>query len=159
MIVRAAAPADHARIVDVLDDWWGGRAMTDMLPRLFLDHFASTSLVADADDGSLAGFLVGFHSPDRPDVAYCHMIATDPNLRGVGLGRRLYERFFEGARAAGAREVHAITWPGNRRSVAFHRALGFRIEAGPGTQNLYGTPAVAGYDYGTEDRVIFSREL
>jgi len=81
------------------------------------------------------------------------------NLRGAGVGRRLYERFFEDARAAGVREIHAITWPGNRRSVAFHRALGFRVEAGPGSQNLYGTPAVAGYDYGTEDRVILSREV
>ena len=63
------------------------------------------------------------------------------------------------ARAAGAREVHAITWPGNRRSVAFHRSLGFVPEEGPGTQILYGTAAMAGYDYGAEDRVLLVREL
>jgi len=156
---RRPTEDDYLRVVGVVDDWWDGRSLNRLLPRLWFQHFTGTSWLAEDESGRLAGFLVGFRSPDRPEVAYCHMIATDPNLRGVGLGRRLYERFFEDARAAGAREVHAITWPGNRRSVAFHRALGFRIEAGPGTQNLYGTPAVAGYDYGTEDRVVFSREL
>jgi ribosomal protein S18 acetylase RimI-like enzyme len=156
---RRPTDADYLRVVQVVDDWWDGRSLHLLLPRLWFQHFTGTSWLAEDDAGQLAGFLVGFHSPDDPGVAYCHMIATNPNLRGVGVGRRLYEHFFEDARAAGARSVHAVTWPGNRRSVAFHRALGFRIESGPATQNLYGTPAVAGYDYGTEDRVILAREV
>jgi ribosomal protein S18 acetylase RimI-like enzyme len=156
---RRPTEADHRTVVRVVDDWWDGRAIHVILPRLWFQHFAGTSWLAEDERGRLAGFLVGFISPDRPDVAYCHMVGVDPNLRHVGLGRRLYERFFEDARAAGAQVVHAITWPGNRTSVAFHRSLGFRPEEGPGTQNLYGTPAVADYDYDTEDRVVFTREL
>ena len=53
------------------------------------------------------------------------MVATSPNHRRSGLGRLLYERFFEDARARGARRVGAVTWPGNRVSVGFHRAMGF----------------------------------
>jgi hypothetical protein len=51
--------------------------------------------------------------------------------------------------------VQAITWPGNRGSVAFHRSIGFEPVAGPGSQNIYGTAAFADYDYPGEDRVVF----
>ena len=43
--------------------------------------------------------------------------------------RELYERFFTAARAAGRQSVHCVTSPVNTGSLAFHRALGFEIEA------------------------------
>ena len=156
---RRPTEADYPTMVRVINDWWGGRNMDVLLPRLWLQHFTGTSWVAETDDGKLAGFLVGFHSPDKPDVAYCRLIATNPNQRLHGLGRALYEHFFEDARRAGRHEIRAITWPGNRTSIAFHRALGFEVEAGPGSQNLYGTPAQAGYDFDREDRTILVRKI
>ena len=156
---RRPTEADYPTIVRVLDDWWGGRRIDVLLPRLWLQHFTGTSWLAETADGRLAGFLVGFLSPDRADVAYCQMVATNPNLRQRGLGRALYARFFVDARAGGRREVQAITWPGNRGSIAFHRALGFEVEAGPGSQNLYGTPSQAAYDFDREDRTILVRAL
>ncbi len=156
---RRPVEADYAAIIAVVDDWWGGRRLTSILPRLWLQHFTGTSWIAETGDAHLAGFLIGFHSPDRGDVAYCHMIATDPNLRGRGLGRALYERFFADARAGGRTRVVAITWPANRISIAFHRALGFALEQGPGSQNLYGVPAYARYDYDTDDRSVLVRQL
>jgi ribosomal protein S18 acetylase RimI-like enzyme len=156
---RRPTEADYPAISRVIDDWWGGRRMDVLLPRLWLQHFTGTSWLAETDDGRLAGFLIGFLSPDQPDVAYCHMIATNPNLRRGGLGRALYERFFADARAGGRRRVEAVTWPANRASLAFHRALGFDVQAGPGSQNLYGTPARAGYDFDREDRAILVRSV
>ena len=148
MIVRPAAPADHARIVGVLDDWWGGRAMTDMLPRLFLDHFASTSLVADADDGSLAGFLVGFVSPDQAGTAYVHFVGVAPDQRRSGLAADLYARFFGIARAAGSVRVKAVTSPLNDVSQRFHAALGFTV-----------SEPVTDYDGRGGDRVVMTYDL
>jgi ribosomal protein S18 acetylase RimI-like enzyme len=156
---RRPTEADYGPIVRVVDEWWGGRRMDVLLPRLWLQHFTGTSWLAETADGRLAGFLVGFFSPDHPEVAYCHMIASNPNLRQHGIGSELYERFFADARAAGRDRVVAITWPGNRVSIAFHRALGFEVEAGPGTQNLYGTPAYPGYDHDREDRTVFVRNV
>jgi predicted GNAT superfamily acetyltransferase len=87
------------------------------------------------------------------------MVGSDPNRRRRGLGRALYEHFFDDARRVGASRVVAITWPGNRASIAFHRALGFTVSAGPGSQNLYGTPAYRDYDFDREDRTVLSRDL
>jgi GNAT superfamily N-acetyltransferase len=107
----------------------------------------------------LLGFLIGFISPDHPDVAYAHMIATNPNHRRRGIGRALYEQFFADALAAGARQVQAITWPGNRVSVDFHRHLGFRVDDGPGTTPIYGVPAYPDFDGDGEDRAVLIRTL
>ena len=156
---RRPTEADYPRIIRVVDDWWGGRKMDVLLPRLWLQHFTGTSWLAETPDGELAGFLVGFLSPDHLDVAYCHMIATHPSLRGQAVGRSLYERFFEDVRSGGRSMVKAVTWPANRTSLAFHRALGFEITGGDGTQNLYGTPAQPGYDFEREDRATMIRRL
>jgi ribosomal protein S18 acetylase RimI-like enzyme len=156
---RRPTEADYPALVRVIDDWWGGRKMDHLLPRLWLQHFTGTSWLAETSDGKLAGFLIGFHSPDQPNVAYCRLIAANPNRRQRGLGRALYEHFFADALAAGRHEVRAITWPGNRTSIAFHRAMGFEIEAGPGSQNLYGTPSQPGYDFDREDRTILVRRI
>ncbi len=148
LTVRPAGPSDHRRIVAVIDDWWGGRAMADLLPRLFLDHFASTSLVADTEDGTLAGFLVGFLSPDQPGTAYVHFVGVAPEYRRGGLAADLYERFFSLARAAGAVQVQAVTAPLNEGSQRFHQALGFAV-----------SDPVVGYDGRGGDRVVMTYGL
>ena len=114
--VRAATPADYDRIAPVVDEWWGGRAMIDMLPRLFFVHFADTAFVAE-DGAELAGFLAGFLSQTRPDEAYIHFAGVSPDHRGRGVGRLLYERFFAVARER-SRTRRAL------RHVAGQRALG-----------------------------------
>ena len=145
--IRHPEPSDHARVAAVLDDWWGGRRMVDMLPRLFFVHFRNTSLVAERD-GELAGFLVGFLSPAQPKDAYVHFVGVSPAERGTGLGRELYERFFALARAAGRTSVSCVTSPANTGSVAFHTALGFAP-----------SPPQPGYDGPGEDRVVLTRAL
>jgi predicted GNAT superfamily acetyltransferase len=156
---RRPAEVDYIPIIRVIDDWWGGRNLDVQVPHLWLSHFTGTSWLAETETGALAGFLIGFMSPDHADTAYCHMIASSPNVRHEGVGRELYERFFADARAAGRSVVTAVTWPGNRVSLGFHRAMGFEIVAGPGTQNLYGAPAYAGYDFDREDRVVLVRRV
>jgi GNAT superfamily N-acetyltransferase len=156
---RRPTEADHAPIVRLVDEWWGGRRISALLPRLWFQHFTNSSWIAEDEDGRLLGFLVGFISPDDPEVGYVHMIGTNPNRRRGGLGAALYERFFADIAGRGVRRVVAVTWPGNRVSVAFHRSMGFRPENGPRTQRLYGSPAFPDYDGEGEDRVVLVREL
>ncbi len=156
---RHPTEADHLPLVRVVDEWWGGRRLRQLLPRLWLQHFSGTSWIAEADDGRLAGFLVGFVSQDRPDEAYVHMVAASPNHRRRGVGRALYEQFFAEVRARGVTRVTAITWPGNRASVAFHQAMGFRLLDGPGSQSIYGVPAFSDYDDERDDKAVMVRHL
>ncbi len=121
-----AEAADYDRIAPVVDEWWGGREMIDMLPRLFFVHFGDTAFVAE-DGGELAGFLAGFLSQTRPDEAYIHFAGVSPDHRGRGVGRLLYERFFAVARERSRTVVRCVTSPVNERSIAFHRAMGFDV--------------------------------
>ena len=145
MRIRPAAPADYDRIIAVVDDWWG-REVHGILPRLFLDHFHRTSLVAEAGD-DLAGFLVGLLSPSLPDTAYIHFVGVNPAFRGAGLARRLYEDFFALARADGRTTVRALTSPQNTGSIAFHKAMGFTAGHAPA------------HDGPETPRVLFRRSL
>ncbi|MFI7615025.1 GNAT family N-acetyltransferase [Nonomuraea terrae] len=136
--LRAAAPADYDAIAAVVDDWWG-RPVLAALPRLFLDHFHRTSLIAQGPGRGMAGFLVGFPSPSLPGEAYIHFVGVAPEARASGLGRTMYERFFDLARGEGCHVVRAITAPVNTASIAFHRRMGFTADGpvpgyhGPGT--------------------------
>ena len=124
-MIRTLEPADYARVVEVVDEWWGGRSMAAMLPKLFFVHFHDTSF-AWAEDGELLGFLCGFRSQTFADEAYIHFVGVDPAQRGRGIARLLYERFFDAV--APRTIVRAVTSPVNESSVAFHRALGFEVE-------------------------------
>ena len=138
-MIRHAEPSDHARVSAVVDEWWGGRQMAAMLPKLFFVHFRETSFVAE-DDGRLAGFLCGFRSQTFDDEAYIHFVGVDPAQRGSGLGRELYERFFEAVEPRTV--VRAVTSPVNESSVAFHRSLGFEVERVDENYDGQGQPRV-----------------
>ncbi|MEN3539255.1 GNAT family N-acetyltransferase [Microbispora sp. ZYX-F-249] len=144
--LRPAEPADYDRVIAVVDDWWG-RSIHGSLPRLFLDHFHRTSIIAEHDE-RLGGFLVGFLSPSMPDAAYIHFVGVDPRFRGNGLARRLYRGFFDIAQAGHRSVVRAITSPQNDASIAFHTKMGFTV-TGPHPD----------YDGPSTDRILFERRL
>jgi ribosomal protein S18 acetylase RimI-like enzyme len=146
--VRHAKPSDYGRIIGLINVWWGGRKMAPMLPKLFFIHFEGTSFVAEDDDDELAGFVCGFLSQAAEDEAYIHFVGVDPERRGQGLGRELYERFFEEVRTNGRTVVRCVTSPLNERSVAFHESLGFEVER-----------VVPDYDGPGEDRVLLIKRL
>ncbi len=124
---RVARPDDFDAIASVVDDWWG-RPVSASLPRLFLDHFWSTSRVAE-DETGLVGFVVALVSPSA-ECAYIHFVGVRPDHRRTGLAARLYTQVQVHARQHGCRELRAITAPSNADSVAFHERLGF-VVTGP----------------------------
>jgi GNAT superfamily N-acetyltransferase len=124
MRLRHVHPADYDRVLAVIDAWWDGRSMGARLSHVFFAHFAPTSFVLETD-GELVGFLLGFLSQTHPDEAYVHFVGIHPDYRRLGLGRRLYERFFVAAQMHGRRWVRSVTAPSNQLSIAFHRGVGF----------------------------------
>jgi GNAT superfamily N-acetyltransferase len=154
--IRHAEPSDYSLIIASVDDWWGGRHMADMLPKLFFVHFRNTSFVAE-HDGKMVGFVVGFQSQTFPEEAYIHFVGVDPNLRKHGLASALYERFFAAVTALGCRTVRCVTAPINKGSIAFHRRQGFHIEGR--AETLDGISFAENYDGTGEDRVLFFMTL
>jgi predicted GNAT superfamily acetyltransferase len=155
-ILRHLEVKDHSTIIRVVDEWWGERPMAGLLPRLFFEHFQPTSFVIE-EDGKLQAFLVGFRSQTTPAEAYIHFVGVHPGARGKGVGRSLYEHFFEAVRQLGCTEVHAITSPVNRGSIAFHTSMGFEIL--PGDAEVDGIAVTTNYDGQGSDRVQFRRYL
>lgn len=130
--------------------------MAAMLPRLFFEYFADTSLIAEEDDERI-GFLVGFLPPAPSADAYIHFVGVHPDHRQSGIGRRLYETFFDLDRCANRTRVCCVTSPVNQRSIAFHLAMGFAVK--PSESSINGLPYQPGYDGPGEDRVVFVKQL
>jgi ribosomal protein S18 acetylase RimI-like enzyme len=156
MNIRSINERDHAPIIAVVDQWWGGRQMAGLLPRLFFTHFQDTSFVIEEGDHLIA-FLIGFVSQTKPHQAYIHFVGIHPHQRKRGLGKRLYELFFETVRARGCDSVHCITAPINSGSIAFHRRMGFQIEKSDHERD--GVAFSADYDGLGQDRVLFVKML
>lgn len=156
MHLRQAQPADYAPIIAVIDDWWGGRHMADMLPKLFFVHFQDTGFVVE-QDGEIIAFLIGFVSQTDPTQAYIHFVGVHPGQRGRDLGRALYEHFFETVKLRGCKTVHCVTSPVNKGSIAFHTRMGF--ESVPGDGVVDGVNVHTDYDGRGEDRVLFKKFL
>jgi ribosomal protein S18 acetylase RimI-like enzyme len=146
--IRHAHPADYGRVIQHVNAWWGGRDMAPMLPKLFFLHFEGTSFVAEREDGTIAGFLIGFLSQTDESEAYVHFVGIAPELRGSGLGRAFYERFFKSAKEHGRTVVRCVTSPSNAASIAFHDALGFTVDR-----------VAKDYDGPGEDRVLLVKHL
>lgn len=154
--LRQAEPADYIPIISVINEWWGGRSMADMLPKLFFVHFKATSLIAEAN-GERVGFLIGFQSQTYPDEAYIHFVGVHPQFRKQGVGKRLYERFFIVARERGCQRVRCVTSPVNKTSIAFHLQMGFTVE--PQDTVVDGIPVYEDYDGVGGSRVLFVKDI
>ncbi len=156
MKLRQIKESDYDQIIGELDNWWGGRHMSDMLPRLFFRHFSDTGFAAE-EKGRVIAFIIGFLSQASPDHSYVHFTGIHPDFRKTGLGRRLYEAFFDAAKLRGCKTVQLVTSPVNKNSIAFHTHIGFRIKEGDCMMD--GIPVHKNYDGPGEDRVVFIKGL
>ncbi len=153
---RPITTEDHKRIIDIMPDWWGGRDLRYMLPKMFFNHFRNTSFLVEKD-GNLAGFLVGLISPAIEDEAYIHFAGIDPGYRKMGLGRLMYEHFFDFCRSADRRIIRCCTSPVNKESIEFHTRIGFTIE--PGNGEIDGIAVTLDYNREGDTKVLFKKVL
>lgn len=156
MHVRKIRPEDYTTLHFVINDWWGGRQMADMLPKLFFVHFQETSFIVEKDN-EIAGFLCGFFSQTFKDEAYVHFIGVNPKFRRQGIASVLYSSFFEAVRSNGRHVVKAITSPVNKKSIQFHREIGFEIERGDA--EIDGVSVHSNYDGKGGSRVLFVKHI
>ena len=106
--IRKAKPSDHDDVIIALQNWWGGRDLSAMLPKLFLNHFDDTSLVIEKE-GQMIGFLIGFMSPGLKNEAYVHFMGVHPDFRKAGLGNQLLTSVEMEARRNGIHQLFILT--------------------------------------------------
>ena len=153
---RNSKASDHPRIIGVLKDWWSGRDLTWMLPKLFLIHFNNTSFVVEKSD-ELIGFLIGFLSPARPKEGYIHFAGVHPDYRGIRIGGFLYHRFFKICKENGRDIIRACTSPVNKGSIEFHKKIGFEISKG--NAEIEGIQVTLDYNKSNDPKVLFERRI
>jgi ribosomal protein S18 acetylase RimI-like enzyme len=157
--LRRPTIEDHAPLVGLVNEWWGGRPVRHRLPRLWFEHFTSTSAVAETSLGQRIGFAIGFVSPDRPRVGYLHLVGVAPGRRRRGIGRDLVEDVVARLADRGARTITTIAWPGDPIALAFLRSVRFEVDDGPGTRPLYGVPARTDWDHDGDDEAVLTRSI
>ncbi|MGY6555194.1 MAG: diaminobutyrate acetyltransferase [Wenzhouxiangella sp.] len=89
---------------------------------LFATDFADTGVVAETEDGQLAGFIVGHRPPPRPDAVFVWQIGVAPWMRRQGLGRRLLDELLA-RQASDCSYLEATVSPDNTASLNLFRAL------------------------------------
>ena len=141
---QRATAVDHAEILSSLPSFWGERDLTALHHPMFFHEFGDTALVIRAASGEVAAYLLGFVAST---VGYVHLVGVRQDHRRRGLASLLYDEFKDHARAGGATALKAITTPGNRASIDFHRAIGMFATLVPD----YAGPG--------EDRIVFSADL
>ncbi|UOE56100.1 GNAT family N-acetyltransferase [Cytobacillus oceanisediminis] len=151
MEIRNVKSSDYYVISPLINEWWGGRPMSDKLPKLFFDHFDNTSFIAEKD-GQIIGFLIGFLSQSNTDVAYIHFVGVNPDFRRIQIGKQLYNEFFKVVKMNNRNVVRAVTSPVNKDSIA-----GFQIEKGD--KEIDGVSVFTDYDGSSQDRVLFVKEV
>jgi GNAT superfamily N-acetyltransferase len=137
-----------AEILADLPAFWGERdierGMVALHHPVWLRQFAPDAVVVREQD-ELLGYLMG--TVTTRGLAYAHLIAVRVDSRRRGIGKLLYDAFFDDAQRRGARRVEAITTTTNTDSIAFHRRLGFSADV---------VPNYAGPD---ASRILFGRSL
>ena len=81
-MIRHLEERDYDPVITVIDEWWGGRKMSHLLPRVFFIHFRPTSFAIE-EGGSVIGFLAGFVSQTNPEQAYIYFVGIYPVHRVV----------------------------------------------------------------------------
>ena len=136
--IRPAQLSDHDQLVRLREALWPDASADELSRELMqiLEGKAAVTLphiilVAEASDGTIAGFLeidLRSHAdgcnPSRP-VGFIEGWYVSENHRQKGIGRKLLAEAEEWARGQGCAEIASDTWLDNVLSQRVHEALGY----------------------------------
>lgn len=154
--IRNGKPSDHERVVSVMPYWWDGRDLSSSVLKVFFIHFCNTTFIAEAIN-ELVGFLVGFFSQADDNMGYIHFVGVHPDYRKAGIGRLLYQRFYDACIKDNRSIATSCTSPINKLSIGFHLRMGFAIE--PGDSAIDGIPVTMNYLRKDDPKVLFRKDL
>ena len=115
-------------------------------------HFASTSVVADAD-GRLAGFVLAYSPQDQTDTVFVWQVATHPDFRGLGLGKRMLHEVIDRAMPRGVTSMTATVTPSNDASRSLFNAVARDRETGCTERPCFGAELFPGEGHEPEHEI------
>lgn len=154
MEITLCTKADFDQILTDFVDFWGDERTKHLYHPVYLYEFGNTAYVAKEDE-MVIGYLFGLFSQTAP-VAYVKFIGVRRSRQRKGIGRRLYERFTEFAKAHGCQELKAVTSPTNKVSIAFHQGIGMEFIGEPDEE---GIPVIRDYGGPGIHRVVFRKKI
>lgn len=155
-VYSTVAPADEARVQQVQEIFRAHFAtvaeyaekIPDLLNHPFRYGYAAVLLVAERDNGGVAGFALILHFPEV-NCSMLDYMAVAPKIRGGGIGGALYEATREYVHDLGSRGLYMEVQPDdpkivkdpatldqNRRRLRFYEQYGVR----PIVNTAYETP-------------------
>lgn len=100
-------------------------------------HFSDTSVLAEDETGSLAGFIPAYRLPRHPDTLFVWQVAVDPEARELGVGLAMLESLLDRLVPSGIRFLETTISPKNAPSRALFLRLFSRYQADYTTRLLF----------------------
>jgi L-2,4-diaminobutyric acid acetyltransferase len=90
--------------------------------------FPDTCIVAEQAE-RIAGFVMGYRPPQKPDTVFVWQIGVALDARGHGLASRVLDRLMQSEACATVRFLETNVTPSNRASRALFESLARRLRA------------------------------
>ena len=150
MAIRVAKVADLPRILEIYRPYVEYTAISfeyavptlEAFTRRFLGITAQFPWLVWEEEGVILGYAYGSAPFERTAYQWSAeaSIYLCSEAQGRGIGRKLYAELEDILQKQGYRKVYAIITTANEASLAFHKAVGYRLTAQmPGVGYKFGT--------------------
>ncbi|MDI1433939.1 GNAT family N-acetyltransferase [Polyangium sorediatum] len=124
-MIRPPRISDLHAVFAVERDVFGTHVYPDFFFRQAFDLWGDTFFVADGEDGSLDGYVLGVSSHE-PGVMWVLSLAVRAASRGRGIGKALMHELLAAMKARGTSSAKLTVHPDNP-AVTLYRNLGFEV--------------------------------
>lgn len=133
MLIRPATGPDYAQIAAIAtaaeSEPVDGAELRERDQELQkLPHLRLIRLVAEVENGRVAGYVVASHSTESPEPSWYARVLVAPALRGQGVGLRLYEELEQAIRTQGGTKISTRCLGGDEESFRWAERRGFVLE-------------------------------
>ena len=135
MSIREARESDVPAMLEIYGEFVKNTAVSfeyttpsvEEFTKRFQEHIAVYPWLVWEEDGQVLGYAYAGRAFERAAYSWngeisCYLAAE---IRGKGIGRKLYKRMEEILTEQGLRKVFAVVTSANEPSISFHKRLGY----------------------------------
>lgn len=151
-MLRGPRPEDAAAIWNLVERDGALDANSPYAYLLLCSDFAATGAIVEAD-GELAGFVLGYRPPTRPEAWFVWQVGVHEGHRGLGLATTLLEFVLGRLAGDGVAFLEATVTPSNEPSAGLFQGLARRMGAQCTSETAFGADLFPGGDHEAEVRL------